>query len=193
MEITFQNRREDFAEFYSHMARDTEEGSRIGQGLFAEWLLRTTVGSFAVGVMVGSGTGSGVVLCGLPVILFLCLNGLLLLLSRGKPVVMLARNAYKNQERHLRQKDVEVFLLPKRLEADDETLTISSRESLHRWRWRVFERVDLTANFLFIHVGACPVVYLPRRDFASEQEFVEAGKALEALRAANLGKPIGGE
>jgi hypothetical protein len=193
MEITFQNRREDFAEFYSHMARDTEEGSRIGQGRFAEWLLSTTAGSFVVGVMVGSATGSGIVFCGLPVILFLCLNGLLLLLSRGKPVVMLARNTYKNQERHLRQKDLEVFLLPKRLEADDETLTISSRESLHRWRWRVVERVDLTANCLFIHVGACPVVYLPRRDFASEQEFVEAGKALEALRAANLGKLIGGE
>lgn len=193
VEITFQNRREDFAEFYSHMARDTEDGIRIGQGLFAEWLLVTTVGSFIVGVMVGSGIGSGIVLCGLPVIMVLCLNGLLLLLSRGKPVVMFARNAYKKQERHLRRKDLEVFLLPKRLEADDETLAISSRESLHRWRWRVVERVDLTANCLFIHVGACPVVYLPRRDFASEQEFVEAGKALEALRAANLGKPIGGE
>ena len=193
MEITFQNRREDFAEFYSHMARDTEEGSRIGQGLFAEWLLMTTAVSIVVGMMVASVNGSGIVFCGLSVILFLCLNGLLLLLSRGKPVFMLARNAYKKQERHLRQKDLEVFLLPKRLEADDETLTISSRESLHRWRWRIVERVDLTANCLFIHVGACPVVYLPRRDFASEQEFVEAGKALEALRAANLGKPIGGE
>jgi len=193
MEIAFQNRREDFAAFYTHMARDTEEGSRIGQALFEEWLLMTTVGSFALGVYIGAGIGSGIALCALPVILVFCLNGLLLFLSRGKPVVMLARSAYKKQERHLRPKQIEIFLLPQRLEADDDTLTISSRESLHRWRWRVVERVDLTTDFLFIHVGACPVVYLPRRDFASEQEFAEFGKARDALRAANLGKPIGGE
>lgn len=193
MEITFQNRREDFAEFYSHMARHRRgepDWARPLCGMAAyddssqlrcwhDGCLRERFGNC---------------LCGLSVILFLCLNGFLLLLSRGKTGGhACAECLQKTRTAPAPQKDLEVFLLPKRLEADDETLTISSRESLHRWRWRIVERVDLTANCLFIHVGACPVVYLPRRDFASEQEFVEAGKALEALRAANLGKPIGGE
>jgi hypothetical protein len=86
-----------------------------------------------------------------------------------------------------------VFSLPRTLRIDDNWLEIHSSEAIHRWRWRRVDRIGLTPNFIFIHVGNCPVVYIPKRNFPSEQKFLDFGKTLIELQKKNKNQPIGSE
>ena len=193
MEITFQNRREDFASFYTHMAQDTEEGRRIGlQSLRAR---RIAMGEYSLAIGCVMGVAYGSLTSGLATAIGLWLLSELVMriVSKSRPAVWLARNVYRAQEQYLQPRDFEFIFLSRRLVADDDWLAIGNAWTSHRWHWRVVDKVDLTSDFIFLHIGGCPVIYLPKRAFASEQEFAEFGKALDALRAANLGKPIGGE
>jgi hypothetical protein len=75
--------------------------------------------------------------------------------------------------------------LPRKATFDDDWLEIKSSEANHRWRWRRVDQIGITSDFVFIHVGNCPVVYIPKRDFPSEQSFVEFGNKLLELKEKN--------
>jgi hypothetical protein len=90
-------------------------------------------------------------------------------------------------------KELQIFQLQRTLTAEDNWLEVRSSEAVRRWRWRRVDQIGLTSNFIFIHVGNCPVVYIPKRDFPSEQNFIEFGKKLVELKEKSKSQPIGAE
>jgi hypothetical protein len=87
-------------------------------------------------------------------------------------------------------KDLELFQLPRTITIDEDGLEIRSSEGLHRWHWNVVERIAVRLNFIFIHVGNCPVVKIPKRDFSSEQSFHEFEKKLLELKENNANRVV---
>ena len=193
MEITFQNKRDDFEAFYDYMVNTTAEGQRLGRQAYRQRQI-WTIGFVALfGALAWGNTGSWK--SGLAIsIFFLVILELLLLLQLGlKPRASAGKEIYRSQERLLSAKDLKIFQLPRTLKAENEWLEISSSEALHRWRWRRVDKIGITPNFIFIHVGSCPVVYIPKRDFPSEQSFVEFGRKLLELKEKYKDQPIGAE
>ena len=125
---------------------------------------------------------------------FLVIIGLgRLLISRFRPIYHAGVQVYKNQEKSITPTELQIFQLPRTITMNDNWLEIRSSEAIHRWRWRRVDKIGLTSNFVFIHVGNCPVVYVPKRDFPSEQSFIEFGKKLLELKEKNKGQPSGAE
>ena len=193
MEIAFQNRREDFEAFYDYMVRQTAQGKAFSAQEFRlaqEFVLATSAFSGIVVFGVSGLWRSGLLVF---LILFLPFEMLTILISGFKPRYYLGMRAYRRREKSMTPKDLQLFQLPRTLIADDQWLELRSTEAVHRWRWRRVDHIGLTPNFIFIHVGACPVVYVPKRDFPSEQRFLEFGQNLAQLRELNKDQPIGAE
>lgn len=193
MEIVFQNKREDFEAFYDYMSKRTEEGQRLSRQAYSQKQLWVIEYAAFWGALAWGAAGSWKI--GLAAfIVFLTFTELIFLLMSGfKPRDYLGKQIYKNQERWLKPKAIQVFQLPRTLKTDDDWLEIGNSEAVHRWRWRQVDRIGLTPNFIFIHVGNCPVVYVPKRDFPSEESFIEFGKKLVELQEKNKDQPIGAE
>ncbi len=77
--------------------------------------------------------------------------------------------------------DLEKIVLLRKLTADQDGLEISSSISLRRCNWSCIEKIGPTSDFVFIHVGGCPIVYVPRRDFPSQEAFEDFGQAITKL------------
>lgn len=175
------------------MVKETEQGKKISQQLFRSWLtwvilVSMLFGSFAWGISGKWQTGTGIT------IFMLLVNGAVKLLLTGfRPIYIPVIELYKRQEKSLASKDLQVFQLPRTITVDDKWLEIRSSEAVHRWRWRQVDQISLTSNFIFIHVGNWPVVYVPKRDFQSEQRFIEFGNKLVELKEKYKDQPIGTE
>ena len=193
MEVTFQNKLEDAEAFYDYMVKETEQGKSVGTSVFRarQWwtiLVIAFVGALFWGA-------SGQLRLGLAVTIFglIVAEASILLRSGVKPHEYEARRIYKNQDKSTTPKEWQLFQLPRTLMIDEKWMELRSSEALHRYRWRNIDRIRLTPNFIFIHVGACPVVYIPKRDFPSEQSFIDFGKKLVELQQKNQNQPIGAE
>ncbi len=193
MEITFQNKREDFEAFYNYMVKETEEGKHISKLVFRNSVAWFTIIFMGIGSLIWA--ISGYFLLGLGVTVFmLCARGLIDLMSTSfHPIYGSGLRVYRKQEKSITPKELQVFQLPRTIMLDDTWLEIRSSEALHRWRWRQVNRIGITPNFIFIHVGNCPVVYVPKRDFPTEQSFVEFGNKLAELKEKYKDQPIGTE
>ena len=192
MEIVFQNKREDIEAFYAYMATQTKEGKSLGRRAF----ISRQVWTFLIVALIGSlfqESGDGGFSWYLALFLFLAVNLMFFLLTSFKPLVYSAKDVYRQQSRSLTTKDLQVFSLPKTLTADDNWLEIRSSETVHRWHWRVVNHIGLTVSFIFIHVGNCPVVYVPKRAFSSDDSYLEFGKQLIQFREKYMKQPIGEE
>ncbi|MBT3314037.1 MAG: YcxB family protein [Anaerolineae bacterium] len=185
MEVTFQNKREDFEAFYNYMVKETEQGVSINKqvledqqraivvlALFSGFISFVSGGGFRAAFLVSS-------------LLVLFLEAIFFIKSGFKPRYYYGKQAYRGQEKRLTAKDIELFSLPRKATFDDDWLEIKSSEANHRWRWRRVDQIGITSDFVFIHVGNCPVVYIPKRDFPSEQSFVEFGNKLLELKEKN--------
>ena len=80
------------------------------------------------------------------------------------------------------KKDLVFFTLPKTISIDEEWLEIQSSESIRRCKWSCIDKIGITNDFIFIHAGKCPIVYVPKRDFPSEQSFRGFAEAIENYR-----------
>ncbi len=190
-EIKFQNKREDFKAFCTYMVDQTEEGSKLGAALVRSRQTYILLGIGLVSSLAWAITRMWLV--GLAALYFLLFfgEGLWLLICNFKPKRYEAFEFYRIQENSLTPLDLQLFELPKILTIDNEWLEIRSSESVHRWRWRQVDRIGVTSEFVFIHVGKCPVTYVPKRDFPSEQAFEDFGKKLSELREVNKDQPVG--
>ena len=193
MEVVFQNKKEDTEAFIDYMLNKIQEGKRIGKYGFDNrqaWMIMFVV---LISSLFWGATGNG----GFSLLMAIGLLGfvefVMFLMAGFKPQYYYGRQIYKNQEKLLTPKDLQILQLKRILITDDNWLEIRSSEAVHRWRWRRVENIGITPNFVFIHVGNCPVVYVPKRDFPSEQSFVEFGKKLVELKEKNKDQPIGAE
>jgi len=193
MEIVFQNKREDFEPFYDYMSKRTEQGKRLSAQAYSQKQLWTVEFAAFWAALAWGMTSSWKIGLGGFIVMLAFAQFLFLLMSRFKPREYLGRQIYRNQEQWLKPKAIQVFQLPRTLKTDEDWLEIANSESVHRWRWRQVDQIGLTPNFIFIHVGNCPVVYVPKRDFPSEESFIEFGKKLVELQEKNKDQPIGAE
>lgn len=197
MEITFQNKKPDFEVYYDYFLRQTEEGKQLGKNLFiarlrfgipsAALLLALPWGIF--GYLGASFAFTWLVLAFFIGIL-LASEGLYLLVAKFKPYYDAGWQFLKKNENSLSSKDLEIFQLSKTIKITDEWLEASTSEALHRWRWGLVDSIGLTPDFIFLHVGKCFVFYIPRRDFVSNDDFVDFGKKLVELQLKNKDQPI---
>ncbi len=193
MDIAFQNKREDFEAFYNYIVRDTEQGKTLGKRALRAWLIETALTSIVIGsfyAIIFSTWQAGLVMA---ILLFLFGLLLRLFISGFKPIYHAGIQVYKNQEKSITPRELDFFQLPRTISIDDNWLKIRSSEAEHRWRWRRVDKIGITSNYVFIHVGNCPVVYVPKRDFPSEQSFMEFGKKLVELKEKNKDQPMGAE
>ncbi len=181
MQIAFQNKPEDLTAFADYMARETAEGIRVGKqayrNIHSYYLALASLAGLAAWVLSGSEKVTLLVYLGF----FLLAEVFLLVSSRMEPRFYLARKAYLAQEKEWTPKDIERMTMSRELSANSEYLEISSSTGLRRCSWSCIEKIGVTPDFIFVHVGGCPIVYVPRRDFPSEAAFKEFGSALSKL------------
>jgi hypothetical protein len=193
MEITFQNKREDLDAFYDYLLTQTPEGTRLGKHAYKNkqlWMVMFVglISSFFWGLT------SNVIIALISIIgLLIFVKVLFLIIAGLKPNYYYGKQLYKGQEKLLTPKDLQIIQLPRTLTADEDWLEVRSTEAVHRWRWRRVDQIGITADSLYIHVGNCPVVHIPKRDFPSEQSFIEFGKKLVELKDKYKDQPLGAE
>lgn len=193
MGVAFQNKREDFQAFYDYMVRETDQGKAFSKQVFNAKLGRLIMYSIFLGSVlwgVSEKWRAGLVIA---IFTFLVIGTLELLISGFSPIYYAGIQVYKKQEKSITRKELQFFQLRRTITIDETWLEIRSSEALHRWRWRCVDKIGLTPNFIFIHVGNWPVVYVPKRDFPSEQSFIEFGNQLAELKEKNKNQPIGEE
>jgi len=193
MEITFQNKREDLDAFYGYLLRETQEGKRIGKIGYSNKRKWTIMYIALISALFWGVTGKGGISLLIGIGLLILGEVLMLLFFGFKPQYFYGNQIYKEQEKLLTSKDLQIIQLKRTLTADDDWLEIRSSEAVHRWRWRRVDQIGITTNFVYIHVGNCPVVYVPKRDFHSEQSFIEFGKKLVELKEKHKDEPFGAE
>jgi hypothetical protein len=196
MEITFQNKLEDAETFYDYMAIKTEQGKSIGKSVFWARQWWAVLGVALVGALAWAASGRFWLGLVVTISMFLFGETVLLLQTGFKPYENEAKRVYKSQDKSTTPREWQLFQLPITLTIDEEWLEIRNSEAVHRYRWRRLERISLTPDFIFIHAGTCrtcPVVYVPKRAFPSEQSFIEFGKKLTELHETNKNQPIGAQ
>ena len=193
MEITFQNKSEDLDAFYDYLLAQTPEGIRLGKYGFQDKQRWIFIDSALLGTVVWGAMGNGVLAIVAALGFFIFMEFLFLLFAGFKPHYFYGKKIYKSQESLLTPKDLQIIQLKRTLTADEDWLEVRSSEAMHRWRWRRVDRIGRTANFFYIHVGNCPVVYVPKRDFPSEESFIEFGNKLVDLKEKYKDQPFGAE
>jgi hypothetical protein len=193
MEVTIRSKREDFQAFAEYMVKETDQGKMVSKRAFRDWLMWTALLALLLGAWEWGTSREWI--SGIIVILFVLLVGSMfkLLISGFKPIYHSGLEVYRSQARSMTPKELQVFQLSRTIMIDDQWLEVRSSEAMHRWRWRQVDRIGITHNFIFIHVGDCPVVYVPKRDFQSEQSFIDFGKGLVQLKEKYKDQPIGAE
>lgn len=185
MEIAFQNRPEDIHAISDYVVRETEDGKTVSLRYFLLRQVWTIMSTALIGALIWGSTGlwQDGLLMGL--LILLTTEALLLLAARFKPLYYEGIRAYERQQKQLTAKDLQLFQLPVTLTIDDNWLEVRNSESLHRLRWRQVDRVALTSDFIFVLPGNGPVIAVPKRDFASEQKFIDFAEKLIALTKQN--------
>jgi hypothetical protein len=193
MEITYQNKKEDFEAFYDYMVKETQQGKVVNkQAIYSKQIYFVLMAIF-FGTILGSFWGSWKASIIIGILLFAAWEAFFFLTAGFKPRYYYGRQVYRQQEKLLTPKDIQVFLLPRKLQTNTDWLEVSCTEALHRWRWRQVDQLGITSDFIFVHIGVCPAIYIPKRDFTSEQSFIEFGKMLLELKEKNKDQPIGAE
>jgi hypothetical protein len=190
MEVTFQNRLEDFDAFYDHLLRETEEGKQIGRIGFKNKNIWTIMWILLIGTFIWGATGNELIALLASAGLVIMAGGLMLLITGFNPRYYYGYQILKSQQKSISPRDLQAFQSKRTLRADDEWLEIQSSEVLHRWRWKRVEQILLSPKYVFINIGSCSAIYLPRREFRSEQDFVNFGRNLVELRERQKDKHI---
>jgi hypothetical protein len=193
MEIVFQNKIQDLDAIYAYMVKETEEGRRVSKQLFRTGLIWDILICLLLGFFFWVLYDSWLVGIGTMVFMFMLREALKLMLTKFQPLYIPAIEFYKKQEKLLTPRDLQVFQLSRTLTIDEKWLEVRSSEAVHRWRWRQVDRIEVFSDFIFIQIGSCSTVYIPKRDFQSEQSFIEFGKKLIEFQETNKDQPIGGE
>jgi hypothetical protein len=196
VEITFRNKREDFEAYYDYLLK-TEEGKQLGKRVFVARLWFQFLGMALVFALIwgifgylGSSIKFTFVLAIALIFLVIFAEGFALLIMGFKPYYFVGKQILKKNEKTLTEKDLQIFLLPRTLKIDDDSVEIQNSEALHRWRLGLVDSIGLTSDFIFLHVGKCCVFYIPKRDFPSAENFLEFGNKLVELQKKNKDQPF---
>lgn len=182
LQIDFQNKVEDIDAFASYMAYATDEGQQIGKQVHKGTQIRGVTLSIIIGLFIWGIEDSISLAINISLVALAFYELLLMATTSFKPNFYYGRQVYKNQEKNLSSKDIDLITSPKIISIDEEWLEIRSSESMRRCKWSCIDKIGITNDFIFIHAGKCPIVYVPKRDFPSEQSFREFAEAIENYR-----------
>ncbi len=191
MEITFQNKLEDFDAYYDYVLRETDRGKAYSARLYRSTQLRSVLFSALFGSLWWAVNGFWFNGLGMFIFWLVLLEAILFLRSGFNPRYYEAKQSYKRQEKFVNPKELQAYLLPRLLKADSDWLEISNSETMHRWRWRRVDHIHLTTDFVFIQASSSSVLYVPKRDFPSEKSFIEFGKELIEWKEKSKDQSIG--
>jgi hypothetical protein len=194
MQIIFRNRFEDIEAGYDYILTQTKEGkllSRQAYGNKQKWAI--LVMAFFSALLGGAG-GDWRLGVGIAAFCFLIGEAAIFIESGFKPRYYYGKRALRQGDKHsLIKRDRDIFILPKTITTNDDWLEIINSEVSHRYRWRIIDSVALTDDFIFVHVDIFPSIYIPKRDFPSEEAFLEFGKHMLQLQEKAKNQPIGNE
>jgi hypothetical protein len=160
------------------MVKDTQQGKSVNRQALRTQQLAYFLPALILGSLSWALTGNWRVLIFLVVFLLVIWEASFFIKAGFSPRYYYGKLAYRQQEKYFTPKDFQLVSLPRKILADAKSLEISSSEAIHRWRWRQVDQIGLTPNFIFIHVENWPVAYVPKRDFPSEQSFIDFGRNL---------------
>lgn len=200
MEITVRNKREDLEAYYEYMLKATEDGKQIGKQAFLARLWFTVLIMALLFALVwgargylGASIQSSLSLAIRFLFLVMIGEGLYLYTVGFKPYYFTGKQILKKNEKSLTEKDLRIFQLPRTIKIEDDWLEVRNSEAAHRWRWGLIDSIGFTSNFIFLHVGKCYVFYIPKRDFPTEEKFIEVGQKLVELHKKNKDQPFATE
>ena len=178
MEVVFQNKIEDYLAFGEYFVKETKQGKVLSMQAFRYRQVLIVMFTALLGALYWGATakwqsGLSVFIIGL----FL-METLILIRAKFKPVYYEGIQRFEQQIKSMNQQDLELLQLPRTLKIDDNWLEIRSSEVEHRWRWNAVDQIGLTPNFIFVFYQSVIYIMIPKRDFSSEQGFVDFGKAI---------------
>jgi hypothetical protein len=185
MEIVYQNKVEDFKAFYVYFFKETKQGKALGKRqLFMAQLWIVMLPALS-SMLYWSTTDQKSMASRIFITCFLILELIFLVATDFKPFAYAAIQAYKQQILSMTPREFQVFQLSRTITIDNNWLEIRSSESIHRWRWRIVKQIDLTTNFIFIYVDQSAIHVVPKREFSSEEQFIEFGNEIMKLKEKN--------
>ena len=201
MQITFQNKPSDLDALYDYLLKETREGKQLGKRVFYSRqfgvllvivLLTVSVWGILGHLRVSFGLSS-VISLGFFIFMLFVAESIIFLIAGFKPFYSSGKEAYENERKKLTPRELEILQLACTLIIDDECLELRNSEAVHRWSWQRIDRIGITPSFIFIHFGNFPHLFVPQRDFSSEQSFIEFGKRLIELREKYKIRSIGAQ
>jgi len=119
------------------------------------------------------------------IILYIVVEVFVLAIMGFKPYHFVGKQVLKKNEKSLTAKDLQFLESPKTIRISDDWIEVRNSEAMHQWQWGLVDAIGLTSNFIFLHVGKCYIFYIPKREFPSEDKFLEFGKKLVDLQKKN--------
>jgi hypothetical protein len=185
MEIRIQNKPEDLTAFFDYVIKETKHGKAIGwqnyriKQLFI-FLFTGLIGAISWGI-------TNKLLYGISTFIFglLIMEAVNLIDSKFKPNYIEGIRAIDQQLKLWTPKETQSFLTPRTITINEDSLEIESLVSYNRWQWRVIGQITVTTDFIFIFNRTIFYVIIPKRDFSSEQNFMEFGQRIQELFEKN--------
>ena len=191
MEITYQNTRADLDARFDFLLTETSEGKRIGKRAFTFQQFWTIIVGTWFGAVIWGLSGDFSISAIITIFLLALGELVIFLFSSFKPKYYYGKKAYLNELKYWSEKDWERFLLPKKLKISTDCLEESCHICLHRWRWSVVDHVHMNDSFIFLVIGNCHVICLPKNAFSSKESYQKFGEELKTTYLTVKNQPIG--
>lgn len=163
--VQFENTLEDLRAYYHYWAFSTSEGKR--------WVRRILIFGqiiYLIGALLIWGFSNNIrIALG---IWFLFELGWLIR-AGFRPGGWLAQRTIENWLKPMTGNELENYSLPKVFEYSDTQVSVRTQEETHAVSWKRVKRIGKTNTDIFIHYGMRTIWVIPRRAFASDDEFDE--------------------
>jgi hypothetical protein len=173
MEVVVVNKRLDLFSYYDYYLMETAAGRKFADRAgFGEQII------FIIGFVIvffsqyGQKSSSLFIVIGL----FLIIELLYYAINKFNPKFHAAKRSIKRELKSLTTKQWQIFERERRVSISIEWLEIFTFDSVNRYHWNLVDNLAVRADFIFIEAaGPC---ILPKRDFPSEDVYLEFGKLI---------------
>ena len=180
MEITYQNTKEDLLAYYEHGLSHLEEWKAWSKQTLIRHQVATVCLALVVGALIVVFTASQSLVKSVGIfgtslvlaeILFFIVTGFEPRHSYAKDLL---EKQIKSLARHHREK---TYWRPITCTINEQQIEIRRPGSYCSWEWHLVEHVDITTQHIFLIVDTKYVFIIPKRAFASDEDFLAFARA----------------
>jgi hypothetical protein len=178
MEIIFHNKFEDLHAYSNFFLKHTKEGKKYSNTILIFQQIAFILVSVLAGIvfwLISGNFKDGVIF--FVIILFL-VEFMYLYKSNFEPRTFYAKSSFRKQIDNMSSKEKQMFLMPKKCTVIDDFFQIESEKAKHQWAWDIIDDIKVTADFLLVMVNKQYFYMIPRRDFLSEQDFLDFSNSI---------------